>query len=175
MGSSPGVLVLLCAPVVGLAANVLLQALISRIPAYQDATLRVQFVSFAGGASVTAYVMLAFLWGAPFADADEFGYFALHMLVYGCFGFVFFNMISAHVTSLRVRMMHEYLAHDPTPLLDTDLYARYPASQMVLARLRRLERGGQVDERGGRYYLRAGGVAIIGKFFAGLRRFLIGT
>jgi hypothetical protein len=72
-------------------------------------------------------------------------------------------------------MLKEYLARDPAPLSDAELYARYPAADMVSARLARLEAGGQILARDGRYYLKGGGVAIIGAFFAGLRCVLFGN
>ena len=166
-------LALLGATAAGLAADAVLQALLARTGA-RDAPLRIQFAAFGAGLALTLVLLLALLADAPFALRDKIGYFLLHMLAYGCFGFIFFNVISANVSSLRVRMLKEYLARHPEPIPDAQMYARYPAPGMVAARLERLQAGGQVEARDGRYYLRGRGVAAIGAVFAGLRRLLLG-
>jgi hypothetical protein len=109
----------------------------------------------------------------PFTTADRAGYLALHMLIYACFGFCFFNVISANVSSLRVRILREMLAQDPKPMEKAVLRQRYSSRDILLARLARLEGSGQIEARDGRYYLRKGGILLIGKFFIALRRLLL--
>lgn len=165
---------LLIAPAAGLAADVVLQAVLSRF-AFSEANLRAQFMSFGAGTLVTIAVLLALLSGSRFAPVDKISYGLLHVLAYATFGLIFFNMINANISSLRVRMLKEYLARGPAPLADAELYAKYPAADMVSARLARLEAGGQILVRDGRYYLKGGGVAMIGALFAGLRSLLLGN
>lgn len=167
-------LALLIAPAAGLAADIVLQAVLSRFAA-SEANLRVQFISFGAGLLVTAALLFALLSGSRLVAMDNAAYALLHVLAYACFGFIFFNMINANISSLRVRMLKEYLARAPAPLADADLHAKYPAADMVSARLARLEAGGQILVREGRYYLKGGGVAMIGAFFAGLRNLLLGN
>jgi hypothetical protein len=82
-------------------------------------------------------------------------------------------VISANVSSLRIRILKEMLAQDPAPMENAALRAQYSASEMLLSRLARLERGGQIEARAGRYYLRKSGISLIGRFFAALRRLLL--
>src|SRR5687768_12054335 len=94
------ILLLLLAPAAGLALDAVLQATLARVVALGPR--RLQFVSFAAGALVTALLLGAMLVDAPFGAADKVGYLALHLLIYACGGFCFFNVISASVSSLRI-------------------------------------------------------------------------
>ena len=164
--------VLLLAPALGLLANVVAQMALSRLN-LPLGPVRLQFVSFALGALVALLLLAGMLSEFPIGSADKAGYLAEHLLIYACFGFCFFNVISANVSSLRVRIVKELLAQDPTPMADATLQARYSAREMLLARLARLEAGGQIENRGGRYYLRKRGIAMIGGLFDALRRLLL--
>lgn len=167
-----GILPLLLVPALGLFVNVVLQATMARL-ASKPAHLRFQFASFAGGALLTVILLLVLLSGLPASVADKLGYLAMHALIYVCFGFCFFNVISANVSSLRVRVLKELLASLPRPITDAALRARYSSREMLLARLARLEQGGQIECRTGRFYICGSGVSLIGKFFAGMRRLLL--
>jgi hypothetical protein len=163
---------LFVAPLAGLALDALLQMILVRIVA-GDAHVRLQFVAFGTGMILTATLLAGMLWQVALPMADRVGYLALHCAAYACLGFGLFNVINANVSSLRVRMLKEYLANDPVPLPDEAVYRRYPAREILEARLGRLERGGQIEARGGRLYLRGGAVVRIGHFFAALQRLLL--
>ena len=165
-------MLLLIAPLAGLATNVLLQALLARIVP-RGAHLRSQFLSFALGLLVTLLLLLYLLARYPFSEADRIGYLVMHSIAYACLGFCFFNVINANVSSLRVRMLKEYLLHDPECLADAVMYKRYPAAEILAARLARLEAGKQIRMRDGRYYLCGRGVVLIGRFFAAMQRLLL--
>ena len=167
-----GVPALLVAPAAGLAANVLIHAFLARA-ATAIGPIRVQFIAFGGGALVMLAILTTLLLRSSFSAADSVGYFISHALIYACFGFCLFNVISANVSSLRVRILKEMLAQDPVPMTDATLSARYSAREMVLARLARLEAGGQIELHGGRYRLRRSGLTLLGRVFAALRRFLL--
>jgi hypothetical protein len=164
--------VLLLAPFAGFVADVFVQFALSQFAARRG-HLRTQFLSFGVGLVVTVIALTDLLWRYPFASADRVGYLILYIMIYVCFGYCFFNVISANVSSLRVRMLKEYLLHDPTPLPDSAMYQRYPARQILEARLARLVSGRQIYMNAGRYYVRLGTVIFIGRFFATLRRFLL--
>jgi len=166
------ILPLLLAPAAGLLADMVLHAALARL-VVRAGHIRLQFVSFAAGALVTLALLTAMLFGSPFTTADTAGYLALHMLIYACLGFCFFNVISANVSSLRIRMLKEMLRLDPAPMEYAALCARYSAREMLLSRLARLESGGQIEVRAGRYHLCKGGLSLVGRFFAGLRRLLL--
>jgi len=174
IASGAGTAVLTLAPLAGLATDVLAQLALVRL-VRTGAQLRMQFVAFAVGYAATAALLASMLGGAPFAPGDRIGYFLLHSMTYACFGFGLFNVINANVSSLRLRILKEYFAHDPEPLADAALYARYPASEMIEVRLERLQTGGQIVMRDGRYYSCGGAVVAIGHFFAALRRLLLGS
>ncbi len=163
---------LLLAPILGLVADVILQAALTRIVS-RPPHIRLQFVSFAAGGFLALGLLVFLLSGVPATGADKSGYLVLYLLIYACFGFCFFNVISANVSSLRLRMLKELLALDPQPMADAVLRKRYSAQEMVLSRLARLEGGGQIECRSDRYYLRKSGVSLIGRFFAGLRQLLL--
>jgi hypothetical protein len=166
--------ILLLAPAAGLVIDALLHAVLARL-APAAGPIRVQFVSFATGAVVAVVLLGALLAGSPFSTADRIGYFVLHLLIYGSLGSLFFNVISANVSSLRVRILKELLAQDPAPMDSGTLSARYSTRGLVLGRLARLESGGQIEARDGRYYLRKSGLALLAACFVGLRRLLLGT
>lgn len=165
---------LLTAPLAGLMGNALLQILIAWIVS-GGAHLRTQFLSFGFGMIVTVVTLAGLLWQHPVTQADRIGYLLLHVLIYACFGFCFFNMVNANISSLRVRLIKEYLMHDPAPLPDEIVFQRYSSREILEARLARLLAGGQIYATSGRYYVRRGIVVWIGRFFAALRRLLLGA
>ena len=165
-------ILLLLAPAAGLFANIVLQAALSRL-VIGAGHIRLQFLSFGAGAFLTVIILAAMLFRWPFTAADRAGYLALHILIYACFGFCFFNVISANLSSLRIRILKEMLEQDPVPMGNAALSARYSAHEMLLSRLVRLQSGGQIEARAGRYYLRKSGISLIGKFFGALRRLLL--
>lgn len=166
------VLCLSLAPISGFAVNMLTHAILARV-FHGGAHVRIQFVSFGVGMVVAAAILISLLWQYPFATVDRVGYLLLHAMVYFCLGFGLFNVINANVSSLRVRMLKEYLDVDPAPLSDDAMFARYPASEILAARLTRLTAGEQIYFKDGRYYPCEGGVALIGRFFAALRWVLL--
>lgn len=165
-------LLLLGAPVLGLAANVLCQVVVSRLPLALGPVRR-QFASFGGGGLVTLLGLGFVLPGSGLGLADAAGYFLLHSLGYAFAGFIFFNVINMNVSSLRVRILKEYLQVDPAPLAESVLREKYSARGMLAARLERLHAGHQLTRRNGRYYLQPGGVLVIAHIFAFLKRLLL--
>ncbi len=166
------VLFLPLVPLLGLAVDMITHAILARVfPG--GAHVRIQFVSFGFGMAVAVATLTCLLWQYPFSAMDRVGYLLLHTMVYSCLGFGLFNVINANVSSLRVRMLKEYLAADPAPLSDAAMFARYPAGEILAARLARLATGEQICVQDGRYYPREGGVALIGRVFAMLRRVLL--
>ncbi len=167
--------IVLCLPLVpllGFGVDMLAHAILARVfPG--GAHVRIQFASFGIGMAVVVAALVYLLWQNPFSPADRIGYLLLHIMVYTCLGFGLFNVINANVSSLRVRMLKEYRTADPLPLSDAAMFARYPAAEILAARLARLSTGGQINIRDGRYFPCAGGVALIAGFFAVLRRLLL--
>jgi hypothetical protein len=159
-------------PLLGLLVDMIAHASLARMfPG--GAHVRLQFLSFGLGMVVVAGLLVHLLWQQPFTPADRIGYLLMHLMIYFCMGFGLFNVINANVSSLRVRMLKEYLAAQPQALSDADLFARYPAAEILNARLERLVAGGQIRLQDGRYFPCEGGVALIAAFFSTLRRILL--
>ncbi len=135
--------------------------------------VRRQFVSFGIGFAATAIGLLALLCRHRFSEVDCVGYFGLYLLSYLFLGFSFFHLINLNVSSLRIRILKEYLRHAPGALPDQVLLDRYNVSDMLDARLERLQSGNQIFFSNGRYFARSGGVQVIGGLFTFLRRLLL--
>jgi hypothetical protein len=164
---------LLIAPAAGLLVDAALHMLLARVIRGLG-PIRIQFLSFAVGGLITVAILAGTLGHSSLTAADKAGLLVLHVLIYACYGFCFFNVVSANVSSLRVRLIKELLAQDPAPIRKEILYSRYSAREMVFSRLKRLESGGQIRAAEGRYYLRRRGIVAISTVFTGLRQLLLG-
>ena len=166
------VLLLLAAPVTGLAANVLTQLVLSR-PLRKTGHLRLQFCSIFVGALVTVVTLL--LVGSSYSlplkvridhSVANFGSYLL-------LSFCFFNLVSSLIGSLRIRLLLEYERVDPDPIPEDQLRFLYPLEQMLDVRLERLARGGQIRVVGGKYLPVSGFVHYVGVLFVFLRVLLL--
>ena len=164
----------LAAVVAGLAGNLVLQVLLVRV-IHAEAHVRIQLVCAFLGLLITVAILLALLGYHSLSSADRAGYLLLHVLIYCSFSFCLFNVINANVSSLRVRLLREYLLQYPLPVADATVLERYPVKQIIKARLARLEKGRQIDRRAERYYARRGLVSFICWCFAALRLLLLGA
>jgi len=163
---------LTAAPLLGLAVNVAVQLGLCRLR-LGFGQVRRQFLSFGAGLVAAGLVLALLLPRLRLGAWDRAGCLALHGLSYAFLGFLFFNVINLNISSLRIRMLKEFLAQHPRPLPDDRLRAKYNVRDMLTARLERLAGGRQIELRDGRYYSRRGTVVLIGHFFAGLRAFLL--
>jgi hypothetical protein len=160
-------------PLLGLAVDILAQALLCRLP-LSIGHVRRQFVSFGLGLAAAALALFILLRPAGLGLKDNAGYGALVVLAYLFLGFCFFNVINLNVSSLRIRMIRELHRHHPQAVSTERLTALYGVSEMLDARLVRLEQGRQLYHSSGRYFLRRGAVLAIAHFFSGLRGLLFG-
>jgi hypothetical protein len=163
---------LVVVPAAGLALNILFQLVLGRLP-LSIGHIRRQFIGFGAGFLFTAAGLIAILELQQPGASDFAGYFGLNLLDYVFMGFCFFHVINLNISSLRIRMLKEYLRQDPAPLSESDLTSRYSARAMLDARLARLQSGNQICFVDGRYHARPGGVVVIGHIFSGLRRLVL--
>jgi hypothetical protein len=163
---------LVLVPLAGMTVNVALQLLLARMP-LAVGPVRRQFFCFGCGLLLTLAALAIELPRARMDARDRLGLATMYVLSYAFLGFIFFNVINLNVSSLRIRMLKEYLARDPAPLSDSELMRKYPAGDRLDARLDRLEAGGQIVRRNGRIYIRRRSVALIAHVFAGLRALLL--
>jgi len=161
-----------CAAPAGLAANVIASIVLGRLP-LSPGPVRRQFLAFGFGTLVVLAWLVRRLPAAGLAPADLAGHGALQLAAYAGLGFLFFNVINLNVSSLRIRMLGEYLRVHPAPLPEAALRERYSARSMLEARLARLAAGGQIGQVNGRYVHQPGAVTHIGHFFAFLQRLLL--
>ena len=168
----PPALLLTLAPILGLTVNITAQTVIGRLP-LQIGHVRRQFVSFGCGLIAAALWLGHILPAAGLSTLDGAGYATLHLLAYAMAGFIFFNVINLNISSLRIRMLKEYLRAHPQTLPDCVLRQKYHVRGMLDARLERLAHGGQIVLRDGRYFCQRSLVVIIGHFFAFLQKFLL--
>ncbi len=164
---------LILAPILGVAADFMVHVILARLAA-PAGPVRIQFVSIAAGFAVTLAVLAAMLVDLPVTGGDRVALSAMHLMAFACLGFILFNVVNANVSSLRIRMLKEYLARDPVPLDDKDMFLRYPAREILEGRLDRLQSGGQIEARDGRFRVSGRLVIAVGRFFAALRALLLG-
>lgn len=141
---------LAAAPVLGLAVDFAAHTLAARVfsrPA--PAILTGIALGFAATAVTTVAGLLqrdaAFLDAAALAVFNAVGFLAL---AYGYFNFVNLNM-----TSLRIRLLHEFLETD-RGLSRSEVLGRYDARELIERRIARLTEQKHAEERDGRFYLR---------------------
>ena len=168
----PPALVMTLAPILGLFANIATQIVLGRLP-LPIGHVRRQFLSFGVGFAAATSWLVRWLPTRTMDWWDTAGFVALHLWCYAMLGFIFFNIINLNLSSLRVRMLKEYLRVDPQPLPDHVLREKYHTRGMLDARLERLLAGGQIVLRDGRYHVRRKAVFYIGRFFAFLQGFLL--
>jgi len=161
-------------PIAGIVVDVASQIALSRLP-LGVGHVRRQFLAFGCGLAAVVLLTLIFrpLLGAGLLE--EAAGLLVSGLTYAFLGFVFFNALNANLSSLRVRLLKELLNREPHGLSATTLLERYGAAEILTARIGRLAAGGQLTQRGDRYFFQPKGVAVIGRFFAGLRRLLLGA
>lgn len=168
-----GTAMLAVGPLLGLAVDVAMQVILARIP-LAIGHLRRQFISFGVGFVIVMATLWLLMRQSPLSAVDCAGYGLLHVAVYVFGAFCFFNVINLNISSLRIRMLKAYLQEHPRPLPDEALMATCSAAGMLTARLERLLDGQQIRMADDRIYFRYGVVRVVGLFFQGLRRFLIG-
>jgi hypothetical protein len=160
-------------PMAGLMVDVTGQIALSRLP-LSFGHVRRQFLAF--GLGLGAVVLMTLL-VRPHRGAglvEEASGLVMSSLTYAFFAFVFFNALNANLSSLRVRLLKELHAREPEGLPAPILLKRYGAEEILSARIDRLAAGGQLVQRGDRFFFQPKGVAVIGRFFAGLRHLLLG-
>jgi hypothetical protein len=174
VSAPPAEALLACAPLAGLAANVVVQVAVFR------ATRGVAFArsvaaGAATGAAVVAAVGAAAFLGAPAPLPVAAAVILLagaHAGLTGCY-FAFLNL---NQTSLRVRVLKEIAASPAGSLALAELVRHYNADAVLSIRLERLVRGGHLVLDGGRYRLGARiAFLVLARFVDALKRLLIGA
>lgn len=159
-------------PLGGIMVDVAGQILLSRLP-LKLGHVRRQFVAFGAGLIAVVALFAGLRPGRGLGWTEEIAGLAMGAMTYAFLGFLFFNALNANLSSLRVRLLKELLARGPEGMSVAVLLERYGAAEILNARIERLAAGGQLVQRGDRYYFQPRGVAVIGHFFAFLRNLLL--
>ncbi|HOX22998.1 MAG TPA: hypothetical protein PLL10_05995 [Elusimicrobiales bacterium] len=113
-----------------------------------------------------------FVLGADTQAGAGFALGAADLLAYGALGYGFFHFINMGETARRIRLILEI--KESGGLSEAELLGRYPAAEILRARLVRLERNGQLKLRDGRYVLGAGTVLFMARALTAMKRFMLG-
>jgi hypothetical protein len=147
-------LLLILAPIIGLAANVPVQLLAGRLDP-RHRVLRSALVGFAFGGIVCAAVSLV-------ATAPRFSVFgineiallAVNFFSYAAFGFCYWIFLNLGAGSIRMRIFDE-LDRSPAGLSKQDLCAHYDDDALLRARVKRLLDHSLITCQDGRYRVRS--------------------
>lgn len=173
----PAAIVPLLAPLLGLLACVLLHVLVSR-GAPSLPRPRVLAGSVLAGLAVVGAMALVFLGRSPAwtSPVDLLGSTAVWILAYlalaYCYVFGFYNLGES---ARRIRLLVELSGAGNKGLTLEELLAVYNARMIVEARLGRLLTGGQVVERGGRYFSKRSPMLYIAKTLSFMKVLFLGA
>lgn len=160
------------APVIGLAVDVaghLAATWLLRLPKLYP---RLLVGAICGGAATVA-IAFAAARAAELGVVDIAALVAFDAATFAILSFGYFNFVQLNISSLRVRIANE-IFDSPEGLEPERLPELYNARRVVDERLDRLARGGQIDERGGRYYHRKSLVYAISLAMDACKRITLG-
>lgn len=108
------------------------------------------------------------------SPSDWIGYGCLNVVTYGALGWGYFHFVNLCIASLRIRILEELMERSGEAP-SSHLFSRYNDEQMITARLERLERGGHLICRDGRYVGGKPHFLYVSRLFDVLRRIVLGT
>ena len=148
-------------PLLGTGVNVVIMGLIPRLVPGMN-YFRSVFVGF--GAGFAAMLMLEGVrYSMETGDSGEFFLLlASNIAIYAFLGFLFFTAVNVGESSIRVRILRE-LMRCAAPISEAELLSRYNDRSILTSRLDRLVETGQINIRGGRYFVRPGNLLRIAK------------
>ncbi len=141
---------LAAAPVLGLAVNAIVQI------ACAHATHRIGLAIAAGalgGLVATALIAAGSASSDPGLIA-KLGDWTLAVLTYAALAFGYWAFLNLNRTSLRIRILRELLGH-PAGISPAEFAQEYSADELLQRRLQRLEGGGHLSCRDGRWRLQS--------------------
>jgi len=113
-----------------------------------------------------------FVCGADLQAGASFALFAADGLCFCALGYGFFHFVNMGETARRIRLLLELRENGPLP--EAELLRRYPASEILDARLGRLLRNGQVRLSEGRYAVGAPAVLFMERALTGMKKIFLG-
>ena len=105
--------------------------------------------------------------------ADAWALIGFNLLTYGALGYGYFQFVNTNITSLRIRILKELLL-SPNGLAAREVSGLYGAGEVVGRRIERLTAGGQLVEKGGRFYLGNRSLLVVARIIDALRYLVLG-
>jgi hypothetical protein len=172
-GSTLSDLLLLAAPLVGAAVNILTQLTLAKaVPS--KTLLGVIVAGFAvGGIAALIVAAIALSITLP-ALRDVLALAATELIVYGAVGLVLFALINLGETSLRIRMLW-HLMDAPAGLTEADLLNIYDDTALIAIRLKRIKDNHQTGFTEGVYYPRRSLLFVAASVVRLLKRLIFGS
>jgi len=162
------------APILGLAANVVVQVAACRTTR-PFRLLRSVAIGFTASLVSAGALAISLALSLELSTPEIAAQLLLALLTTAMLGYCYFHFLNLGQTARRVRILRE-LVEAGGGLTRDELLKRYNAQEMIDQRLGRLLRGGQVVLRGGRYVigkravLRMAQAIEFTRFFVGLPR-----
>jgi hypothetical protein len=159
-------------PVVCLAGNVLLQVLSFRINPKMS-LLRSVYFGFAYGSLFLSCFALYAYFRFRMDTQDYLGLLFSGLLTYGCLAYCYFHFINLGETARRIRILREI--HDSKDgLTYEEILQRYNAKMILEIRVKRLIDSGQIELRGGAYFIRTPVVLLFSRMILRMKKLLYG-
>ncbi len=158
------------APLAGLALVVLIQIVIVHVSRGKVGTSIV--IAILGGLAVTLAVIAlgrAETSRAPDGFVDTW---LLGVATYLALAFGFWAFLNLNITSMRIRILRELLRAGGSIAL-SDMPVLYTAPERLRRRLERLEKGGQIMCKDGRWLLSSWQVLAVARCIGALRTFIL--
>ena len=159
-------------PLVGLAANVVVQAAGFRFCS-KLSLLKSIMLGFAAGVVMVCAIEAHSALNHPRLPYDESGIFLMNLLTYSALGYCYFHFVNLGETARRVRILRE-VYDSPNGLKIEEILARYNAKSIIQYRMDRLLNNGQVIVDNGRYIIGNPSMLLFSRILLFLKFILIG-
>lgn len=163
----------LLSPLIGLAADMLLQVILLRRRG-DGRLLRSVVRGFAGGLCAVFAVEAAWFLGADVPVTDFAGQALFNASVFTALGYGYFHWINLGETARRIRILREIHRAPGGGLSADELLRRYNAAVIVRARLERMLAHGQVVRRKGRFFIGSRKLLVMAQVLTLAKKLLLG-
>jgi hypothetical protein len=163
---------LVLAPLAGLTADFASHVLTSRLMRGRH-----PYQAMLAGVVTGLLVMAALsVWALASMNAgwgDALALLVFNGLTYLALAYGYFNFVNLNLTSLRIRILQELLEVEQGLTVEAIL-RQYGADDLIDSRLTRLTRGGQIIQKGSRYYGRLSALLVVARVIDFLKFAVLG-
>lgn len=158
------------APLAGLAFDVVTQIMVVHLSRGKVGASIISGIL--SGLALTLAVIALGLTAAPGTTGEIFDTWLLGAATYLALAFGFWAFLNLNITSMRIRILRELLRAGGTIAL-SDMPVLYTPAERMRRRLERLEKGGQIVCKDGRWRLRSWPVLAIARCVDAWRSFIL--